>query len=219
MSVDKLIQYLSWAIYILIFVNVAAKAIRRPLRTNIDIAILFSLPAFIVLSTIPAEISQTQGLTPTPNPALTIITSAMLVALPYMLLRLADDFSDVPVWLMRLSELGLAAIIIGVIIFVSYPPQPVWFSLLASFYLIALFVYATIVFVRQSRISNGVTRRRMWAAAVGSLCLGAIFVVTVLRIVFPQLGGLWLVLSDLAGLASAISYFLGFATPDFLRRA
>lgn len=219
MSADKLIQYLSWAIYILIFVNVLLKAVRRPLRTNIDTALLFSLPALLVVLAIPAEIDSAMGYTPASIPALTIFTSALLVALPYMLLRLADDFSDVPAWIMRLAEAGLAAIIIGVAVFVLSPPQPIWFSLLASLYLIGFFVYATIIFFQQSRLSSGVTRRRMWAAAGGSLCLGAIFVITVAQIALPQWNGLWTPLADIAGLGSGISYFFGFAPPEVLRRA
>ena len=49
LSADQLIQYLSWAFYVLVFVVVAVNAIRRPTRANLDILLFFSLSTLTIL--------------------------------------------------------------------------------------------------------------------------------------------------------------------------
>src|SRR5215212_2032851 len=126
MNADDLIQYLSWAIYISIFVLVTIKAVRRPLRANLDVALLFAVPALVVALAVPAEI----GLIPASDPLAGAITSALLIVMVYMLLRLVDDFSDVPTWLMRSAEIALAFLVVGSFAFAASPPMPRWLTAL-----------------------------------------------------------------------------------------
>jgi hypothetical protein len=44
LSADLLITYLTWAIFVLLFAPARVKAVREPLRTNIDVALLFGAP-------------------------------------------------------------------------------------------------------------------------------------------------------------------------------
>ena len=48
MSADQLIQYLSWTIFILIFTNSVIQVVRHSHRANLDIALLFLVPALII---------------------------------------------------------------------------------------------------------------------------------------------------------------------------
>src|SRR5437667_8988889 len=118
MSADELIQYLSWTVYVLLFVSVMIKAIRRPVRTNIDIALLFALPALLIIFTLATRLgllpsaANNQSAYAANNRLLIAIVIGLLLALPYMLLRLVDDFADVPTWLVRTSEVALGLFIV-----------------------------------------------------------------------------------------------------------
>ena len=212
MTADQLLQALTQAVYVLIFLVVAAEAVRRPSRANVNIALLFGATALIIaLGWIRTALHITLP------PALTALTGALLMALPYLLLRLVDDFAAVPRLLMRGAEVGLVLAVAG--LFLGPAPLPAPLTLLYVAYFVGLEIYAALKFVRAARRSGGVTRRRMQAVAAGSLCLGLVLVVAGLQVALPALRPWWMALSILFGLASGLAYFLGFAPPAWLRRA
>ena len=45
MSANTLVLFLNWAVFLALFVRVLAEAIQRPWRVNVDVALLFSIPA------------------------------------------------------------------------------------------------------------------------------------------------------------------------------
>lgn len=216
MDVEEFSQYVAWFTYILIFARTAARAVRRPLRANIDIALLFTATTGIIALSVVGRLQllPTTGWWPIVSLAITLV---LLLALPYLLLRLVDDFSDVPTWLMR----G-AGVIFGltvVLVVVLSARLPVWLLSALLLYSAGLLVYSTVAFWRESRRSTGVTRRRLVAVAWGSIFLGALFTVIVFSSALPQFAILWRLLADATSLLSGLSYFLGFAPPVFLRRA
>jgi signal transduction histidine kinase len=213
MSADDLIKYLSWFVYIVIFVQTTATAVRRPLRTNIDIALFFSVSTGIIALSVGVAV----GLLPQDNTLIGLLNSTLLLSLAYMSMRLVDDFSEVPPWLMRLALGGLVVSVIGT--FVLAPDPPAGFALLELVYLIGFLLYGVVAFLRESRASNGVTRRRLRLAAAGSIWLCMDFLLLGASLFVPAWAGLLLALSDVAGLASGVCYFLGFAPPALLRRA
>jgi signal transduction histidine kinase len=145
------------------------------------------------------------------------IATVLLLAMGYLLLRLADDFTIVPARLMRGAELLLAALAVSA--FVFSPPRPGWLNLIMLLYLIGLLSYAAAVFIQVSRRSSGVTRRRMRAVAAGSILLILTYLLSSVILIAPALGNVARVLADIAGLAAGTSYVLGFAPPRALRRA
>jgi signal transduction histidine kinase len=212
MSADQLVQYLSWTVFVLIFVSTTVRAARHPQRANIDIALFFSVPMIIIVIAIGA----TLGLVlagPLPN---AIITS-LLLAMGYLLLRLVDDFARMPAWLSRGALALLGLLVISA--FAFQPPRPGWLNLLMLLFLVVSLLYAAGAFFRESRRSSGVTRRRMQSAAVGSFLLVLLFIISSLNLVAPALRDTWQVLADICGLASSVCYFLGFTPPPPLRRA
>ncbi len=212
MTADQFIQYLTWSVYVLIFLLVLSNALRRPIRPNVDIALFFAVPAIIVAFSV-ASMLQMVPAGALPNAILTVL----LVSISYMLLRLVDDFSDVPGWLMRGSEVALALLVVGT--FAFKPPRPGWFSILQLIYILAPLIYTIAAFMREARRSSGVTKRRIRAVAAGSIFLFLIFFIAGIALFFPELVGITAPLSELCGLASGIAYFIGFATPSILRRA
>jgi signal transduction histidine kinase len=216
MTFDQFSQYLTWAIYIIIFCIVGAKAAQRPTQANIDIALLFAVPALSIGISLANSLQIIQ-----PNPTTAAITSAistsLLIALSYMLFRLVDDFTAVPGWLVRSAPAVLAVFVVSN--FLIAPPRPQWFTTLELLYGIILFIYTSVKFIRESSRSSGVTMRRMRAVAFGSITLCALFLLVVVLIFFPGTirSLIWLV--DLTELGSGFMYYLGFATPGTLRRA
>ena len=212
MSADDLLQFITQALFVLIFFAVLHQAVRQPLRANVDIALLFG-----VLSLVIAEGWVQRALDIESNRLLTAITGSLIMALPYLLLRLVDDFADVPPWLMHGAEVGLALAVVG--LFMLESPLPVPVTLLYVLYFFGLEVYAAVVFVREARRSSGLTKRRMNAVAAGSALLGLTILTAGFDTAVPDAHVVWAVLAGTFALASGIAYFLGFAPPTFLRRA
>jgi signal transduction histidine kinase len=211
-GVDQL-QYLSWLLYLVVFVLVFVRARRRPTPAHVDMALFFGAVAItIVVSTLGSRLPVRL-----PSSIVDDVASAAVLALGYLLLRLVRDFSRVPTLLMRAVELGLVAAILAIIV----APRPISgglaFAMVA--YLVAVIGYGAWAFTRQASRTRGVTRRRMQAAAIGSICVGLALVVAGFAVAAPELSAVWDELGALFGLASGACYFVGFAPPTWLRRA
>jgi signal transduction histidine kinase len=212
MSADSLVQILTQGLFVLIFLVVVRQAIRQPFRANVDIALLFAgFSSIIALGLI----LQVAGIEP--NRWLRALSGSLLMALPYLLLRLVDDFAAVPRLLMRAAEAGLVLAVLG--LFLSESTLPAGTTILYVLYFFGFEVYAALIFVREARRTGGVTQRRMQSIAVGSVLLGLVILSAGLQAVAPAAGDLWSLIARIAGLASGISYFFGFAPPTILRRA
>src|SRR5262249_49827188 len=72
---------------------------------------------------------------------------------------------------------------------------------------------------REARLTSGVTRRRMQAAAGGSACLALILVLAGVTAGLPQLSDALGEVNALLGVASGVAYVLAFAPPTWLRHA
>ncbi|HEY0070194.1 MAG TPA: ATP-binding protein, partial [Chloroflexia bacterium] len=159
------------------------------------------------------------GLLPTGAPWTTIIAIvlvSLLLAIPYLLLRLVDDFSYVPRWVLRACEVAIGLMVLGMVFWgLTFPG----FLPLLILITVTPLIYSTVAFWRESRRSSGVTRRRLVAVAWGSIFLSSVLVLLGMNSWFAGFAPLWRLLTDIASLASGLSYFIGFAPPVFLRRA
>jgi signal transduction histidine kinase len=212
MTADRLLQWLTQLLFVVCFLAVLPRAIRSPRRAHVDTALFFGVLALIV-----AEQWLFALLGAQPPPLVGALVGILLMALPYLMLRLLDDFADVPTWVKRAAEVGLALATVGLI--AVPPPLPPVVVLAYVAYFVALQVYTSVAFLRVGRRSSGVTRRRLQTVAAGSALLGGVLVIAGLQVLAPGLADIWLVLSRLTGLASGLAYFLGFAPPAVLRRA
>src|SRR4051794_28567821 len=102
MSASQFVQYLTQALYLLISLVVIHAAARRPTRARMDIAIFFG-----VITLIFAESWALKALGVRAGPGLAAVSQVLLMALPYLLIRLVSDFAVVPPLIMRGGELGL----------------------------------------------------------------------------------------------------------------
>lgn len=213
MSALDLISAVTQTIYVLIFVSVALRAMRHPTRAHVDMALFFGATAFIIVVSRVATL-----IGGTPPPWLVALEVAILMGLPYILLRLVDDFTPVRTWIMRAAELGLVAGIVAT--YATGPTLGTPVLIYVVLYFFVLSIYCATAFIRSARRARGVTRRRMEAISLGSILIGTSILIAGLAPLAriddrPALQAL----QQLLSLGSGVAYFLGFAPPPILRRA
>ena len=204
----------------LIFISVTLRAIAHPTRAHIDMTLFFGALAFVILASRIATLTGT-----TEAPWLITLEIAVLFAMPYALLRLVDDFTQVRALAMRAAELGLAGGIVATYATVATQttpaatlPTPVTLYIVAYFFVVS--AYCAVAFIRASHRSKGVTKRRMEAISLGSILLGTDLLIAGLTpLTPPDDRAVFQALAQLLGLGSAVAYYLGFAPPPILRRA
>ena len=213
MTALELVSLITQAIYLLIFLLVVWTALKRRTRTNVDVALLFgALATAIVESRVVTTFGVNQG------DVVADIVALLVIAMPYFLLRLVDDFSYVPALVDQLAAGGVLIAAIAFLTTEGAVPPPVIFAIVL--YFAVLSTYCVVAFVRAARLSAGVTRRRLLAMAVATLLLGLAIVMAGFAPLLPaSLVGLPNGLTQALALASAIGFFVGFTPPRFLRRA
>src|SRR5579884_631847 len=129
MRAEQLFQDLADVLYVAIFVVVVVGALRRPSQVRLNMVLFFGDAAVIVIAS-----TLLMVLNVTPALPIVQLEAVLIMALPYLLLRLVADFMHVRVWLMRAAELGLLAA--AVVLLVLPAPLP----LLPTLALVAYFV-------------------------------------------------------------------------------
>ncbi|HMQ29656.1 MAG TPA: HAMP domain-containing sensor histidine kinase [Chloroflexaceae bacterium] len=207
MSAHQLIAGITWAVFLALFATTAVEAIRRPSRTQIDIALLFAAPAVVIGLALAAS----AGLVARDQSYGALLATFQL-AMPFMTLRLARDFATVRGWAVRLALLGLLALAVAA--FFPPPEGRPWLFPAQFAYFAGLQLYGAVAFGAESRRAVGITRRRLRSAAAGAAILGLAPLAALMR----PLGEGWLIIYELANLVAGSFYFLGFAPPGLLRR-
>lgn len=209
----ELVSLLTQAIFVLIFLLVAWGAIRRRTATGVDIALFFGAISVAIAETRIVTTFRLQQIE-----IISDVVGVLVIAMPYLLLRLVDDFSEVPIVVKRLAEVGLFLAAVAFVATEGTLPPPLLLAVVLYFAVLSM--YCAVAFVRAARRSTGVTRRRLQAVALGTLLLGlALLAAGFTPFLPPSLAGLPNGLTQTLALASAIAYFVGFAPPQVLRRA
>src|SRR5438552_6642312 len=141
------------------------------------------------------------------------MVTPLILAVPYLMLRLIADFSSVPWWSLRVAEAAFAAQVIA-LSFAGSIPIPV-----IAIYAAIPLAWASVAFVREARRASGLACRRYSAIATGNGA--AVTSLAVLAASVPLSGGavppLAANILQLCVLVAGCAYFLGFATPRWLR--
>jgi signal transduction histidine kinase len=211
LTADQLITYLSWAVFLAVFVLVAVQAIRWPSRANRDIALLFGATTLVIV----IAVANLLGLLAPDGVGGNLAGSAIL-ALPYLLLRLIDDIAMVPLRLRR----AVGALLVLAVLSLWLPiTRPLWLNAVLLLYFVGVLAYVIGATLRATIRARGVTRRRLTAMSAGSLFLLLNVGIGSLGLWFPNLTDLWRNAADSLGLAAAVGYVVGFTPPRWLRRA
>ncbi|MDE3111567.1 MAG: response regulator [Chloroflexota bacterium] len=212
MSADDLVRVVSDVLFAVVFLGAVRLAVRDRRRATTDAALMFGSLAAVILE---GEITKALGVVPPTLVADLVIVA--LLAVPYLFLRLVQDLSRVPTSVMRLA---LAGLVLSAAAFIAVPtPYPPILVLLIVLYFGCAEVYGAVVLVRESLRSQGVARRRVQAAALGSLVLGLALLVAGLAQFVPLVAPLVGSLTRFLVLVSASAYLVGIVTPRFLKRA
>jgi signal transduction histidine kinase len=199
-------------IFAVIFLVTAMRAARLRTVPSLDIAVLFGL---IVAAQQLNNLFELIGLEES-----VVAAKVSLVVLPWLahgLLRITDHFAPQRRWFM-LGALSLTVAITAVAI-VSPVPTPNAVIVLVVAWFVVAGAYASGTFIGEARRAPGVTSRRLGAAALGSGLLALALVVAVVALLALGIGEWAAILTQLLITAAGLSYYVGFATPSWLRRA
>jgi signal transduction histidine kinase len=211
LTADQLARWTTQVPFVVIFAIVAARAVRTPNRANIDTALLFGVVSALVAATGVIEFYKLR-----PPHVVDAFVYALMLTIPYLLLRLVDDFLGVPARVMRAAEAGLVPLSLGMFL------MPDWIGLLTlagAFYFLGFNAYSAVRFVRKAWISRGITRRRMQALATGSALIGLALVIVGFNVLSEPFRAIGNPILYLLTTGIALSYFAGFAPPTLLKRA
>ena len=210
MTALELLRVGNQALYIALLAGVLWHAIRQPSRAAWNTVLLFgSIGAVLVISLL-AETFGFGG----QDWLVGVILLGLAVA-PYAMLRLVDDFSSPPRWMLLAGAPLLG--VLGVLAFFWFDSATGLVELAFIAWFLGLGGYAAAAFGRAALASHGITRNRMTAVTVGAVlfitALVIIFADAIVETVdlsaFPQL------LAFFAGIA----FFIGFVPPSWVRRA
>src|SRR5438132_3470811 len=166
LSALELVAWTTQLIFVLLAVASIVTAVRRPRPATVDAALFFGVFAAIIVE---SRIATLLGASQAPWVADLLVI--LLMAVSYLLLRLANDFVAVPRTLLRIAELGLAAIAVAAILITDTTlPVPLLAALVGYFATVT--IGAAVVFVRASMRAQGISRRRLRAIAWGSYLPG-----------------------------------------------
>ena len=208
---QDIIQVLTQALYVVVFVLTAWAAVRHPRPITVETGLLFGAAAASVAL---SWLFTLEGEQP-PKLAMDFSTAFALL-IPYLLLRLVDEFAGVPWFIQRAAEAWLVACV--ALRFASPGQPPLWTTLLLVGYFASVTLYVTWAFAAGARSSVGSTARRMGAVAIGSGLLSGAVLVTGLQLLVPSIVIGIGVLGGPLGLASGLAFYLGFTTPQWLLR-
>ncbi|HKC90987.1 MAG TPA: ATP-binding protein [Candidatus Limnocylindria bacterium] len=215
MNGAELVRLVTNALFLVVFVGALRTALRERSRTSIDATILFGALAVIVAQSQIAAFIGTQV-----PAALGIVSAVLFLALPYLQLRLVDDFAGVPPLALRVCVgglvLGIGAAVVGALQLVVLPAALPVIIALALLYFVGFCTYAAVVLIREARQAKGVARNRMVAAACGALALSLTLIVALGASVVGPMAS---VASMILSLTSAVGYLVAFAPPVLLKRA
>jgi hypothetical protein len=178
-------------------------------RIRLEIALLFGSIG------VPVLIQAFTTATGSQIPYSTVASSVLLLCQPYILVRLLSQFRHVPRLQHVIALLGLTVSSTLIVINQGKLDTPLTFVLVLAFGYVE--AYASLGFVRTALATRGVTHNRLVAAGAGSGFLALIFLLVPIATIAPLSAVPMQVISQIFAIASALGYYLGFATPGWLR--
>ena len=142
---------------------------------------------------------------------------SVLLAHPFLLLRIVGHFRPVSRTVRRIAPVGLTLALLAVWVS-QWPFRSAALIVLSFVYFVWLLGYAAWAFARGARAAGGVTHWRMRHAALGAALLAVVFVLAVVIALVPISRDAGSALIPPTALAAALNYYCAFAPPPWLRR-
>jgi PAS domain S-box-containing protein len=211
MSANDLLTLGIQVLFILLSIITIIDFLRHRDAARRDIALTFSsLGVTIVIPLLTRMFGAQAG-------RLNTLATLTLVAQPYLMLRLIQHFHPVRPLIHRTALLGMIVSAGALLLYTTAPPPVATVAIIA--YFVAINGYAMIACVRGALTTSGVVRQRLRLTAAGSGLLALVLVVAVISSLFPALRPVTTPATLVVAIASAVTYYLGFAPPPWLRRS
>ncbi|MFI5893515.1 PAS domain S-box protein [Actinoplanes sp. NPDC051513] len=191
------------ALFVLILVWVSWRYLRDRDPLLLDVMAIFAAVGMLFVL---AVFSRVVGEPPRPTRGL---VSALLLAQPYLTLRLVRRLRPVPRWLIAAVAVGWILSAIPVLVLPRPLPSVIIWPCVIVFF--AGETTAAWLFAKEARRRGGAARTRLWCAAGGTALFGAALLMA---------GGGQALAADARAVAmvSALLYLLAFVPPHWLRR-
>lgn len=174
-----------------------------------DILLMFgSIALTLVVSAIDDVFGNSSGV-------LSTIGFLILVTQPYWLIRLTQYFHRVPQTIKTVAIIGMAISWIAILL-INVVQLP-WMTVYIVSYFLLINGYAMSIFYRQALRTSGVTLQRLRFTAIGSGLLAITLFWYGVTILIPQFSATISLLLWFSGIGSGVSFYLGLASPRWLR--
>ena len=211
MSLQTFLEWFTQGSIVLLAILMVLQWARWRDRVSLDIFLVFgSLAALLILE-------RSLRLTHVEVAWIRPLGISVLLAHPYLLMRVVSHFRPVSRIIRRVATVGLAVSLLTTWLSI-WPLRSAVLVLLALLYFIWLLGYTAWAFRQGARAAGGVTHWRMQHASLGALLLAVVFVLAVLLTVWPASRAVGASLIPLAAIGAALNYYFAFAPPARLRR-
>jgi signal transduction histidine kinase len=199
-------------LFALVFLHSLAGYLRRRDPVQRDLTLVFTpLTALLVLEVVRIV----QG-TAELSPALAYVGLTLLLAQPYLTLRLVRTLRPVPPWMMR-TALAMFVGPTAAFLLLGAPEVPlVTLPLVVGFF--AVQGLAAVLLAGEARRRTGAPRARLMTAAAGTAVFGLCLLVSGAGGSAGRAGPALAVAGQLLALVSGLSYIVAFMPPRWLRR-
>jgi signal transduction histidine kinase len=211
MSLQTFLEWFTQGAIVLLAVMMVGQWARTRDRVSLDIAFVFGTLASITIlerSLLLARI-QTSWIRP--------LVISVLLAHPYLLLRVVSHFRPVSKAVKRIAAPSLA-VSLAVVWLSVWPFHTMAMAALAFVYFIWLLGYVAMAFRERARAAGGVTHWRMLHASWGVTLLALVFILAVMIEMLPTTRNEAAAFIPLSAMGAALNYYFAFAPPSWLRR-
>jgi signal transduction histidine kinase len=211
MTLQNFIEWFTQGAIVLLAILTLVQWLRWRDRSSLDIVFVFgTLAALLVVERVLAVEHLQPGW-------IAQLRLTVLVAHPYLLLRVVAHFRPVSTFVRRLAPVALvlSLLVVWVPVTPFHTVPMVGFAFLNFIWQLG---YVTLAFRERSRAVGGVTHWRMLHAGWGAGLVLLVFVLAVLISVLPAASGSLGAFLLVSALCAALNYYFAFAPPPWIRR-
>ena len=211
MSLQTFLEWVTQGSIVLLAIMVLVQYARWRDRVSLDIVLVFGTLAFVSVLQRSVRLANIEAGWIPP------FGISVLLAHPYLLLRVVSHFRPVSTGVMRVALAGLLVSL--TVVWVSmWPFHTAPMATVGFAYFIWLLGYVAFAFRQGAKNAGGVTHWRMLHASWGAALLALVVVLAVLIGLVPDAGNSVAAFIPLSAIGAALNYYIAFSPPAWLRR-
>jgi signal transduction histidine kinase len=210
-SLQAFLEWFTQGSIVLLAILMVVQWMRWRDRVSLDIFLVFGTLGILLILERTLRLTQIQAAWIRP------LGISVLLAHPYLLMRVVAHFRRVSRTVKRAATAGLVVSLI-VTWTATWPYRTRPLIAVAFLYFVWLLGYVAWAFRQGARGAGGVTHWRMQHAALGASLMAFVFILAVLTAMLPVSRAATAALIPLAALGAALNYYFAFAPPTWMRR-